>query len=219
MAGVIHLRGVASTTRQLVVTVVLTLFLAGSIVAVTKWAVDMTSSRTWTVKTQQWAPIIGYLTLSVTVVSENEVMVNLTFSGAAYASYPGYNWTLWVSKGLVTYVNETSLLEGLELVEGALKVNGLSPFPSNSLSFQTKLRVIADGEWLIYGHFSATDNPAPGENYGWYVGTSTGGIKITVINGSIVRVEEAPYPTSPSTQQPSNQTEQPYNPPIHPSNP
>lgn len=201
--------------RRLFEAVVLALILAGVIAVAAKWAVDLSFPKTKTIKTQQFAPKFGNLTLSATPFSENEVMLNLTFSGTAYVSYPGYNWTIWVSKSIAGYLYETPLTEGLELVEGTLKANAICPLPNNFLSLQAKLRAIADGEWTVYGLFSATYGP------GLYYGLSTGGIRISVSNGSIVRVEEAPYPTDSqmTAQQLGNQTEQLTNPPIRPTNP
>jgi len=195
------------------VVLVSALLSVGVIVVAARWAFDTSFPGTKTVRTQQWAPEIGNLTFSATVASENEVVLNLTFSGTAYVGYPGFNWTLWISRDFVGELHETPLPEGLELVEGVLKANGLCPFPSNLLSLQVRLRAVTDGEWTVYGHFSATYGS------GWYVGSSTGGIQISVSNGGIVGVEEAPYPTGPSTEQPSNSTEQPNQPPIHSTNP
>ena len=200
----------------------MTSFLGGFIVFATKWAVDVSYPGAKTIKIQQFAPQIGNLTLSATIVTENEVVLNLTFSGRAYVSYPGYNWTIWVSKNFSGRLHEPPLPEGLELVDGALKVNDTCPLPNNFLSLQAKLQAIADGEWVVYGLFSATagsnpPNPAPGQDYGFYCGLSTSGIKITVSNGNVVQLEKAPYPSNPATEQPTNSsTEQPTNPPISP---
>lgn len=195
----------AYATRRLIVTVILTLFLIGLIVATTKWVVDMSFAGNKTINTQQFAPEIGTLALSVTRISENEVMLNVTFSGLPYVSQPGYNWTVWVSKSIAEKLHETTLPEGLELVEGTLKVNVICPLPNDFLSFQAKLRAIADGEWIVYGRFSVTygsdpPNPAPGQYYGWYCGSSTNGIKISLSNGRIVQLEKASHPNNPATQ-------------------
>jgi len=200
------------STRQLVVAVVLTLFLAGAVLAATKWALDMSFPGTETVKTQKSFPQIGNLALIAVPATENEVILNATFRGKEYITQPRFVWTIWISDSIVGF--ETILPRGLNLVEGTLRANGSCPLPNSSLSLQAKLRAVADGEWVVYGRFSATRGP------GEYYGLSTGGIKITVSNGSIVRVEEAhPTDTQMTTQQLNNQTEQPTRPPIHPTNP
>lgn len=189
------------------------MLLAGAVLAATKSTVDMSFPRIKTVKTQQSFPQIGDLALVAVPATENEVMLNATFSGKEYITQPGFVWTVWVSDSIVGF--ETSLPRGLNLVEGTLRVNGSCPLPNFFLSLQAKLRAVADGEWVVYGRFGATRGP------GEYYGLSTVGIRITVSNGSIVQVKEAPYPTDPQmiTQQPNNQTEQPTSPPIHPTNP
>lgn len=172
----------AYTTRRLVVTAILTLFLGGLIVAATKWGGDMSFPGTETINMQQFAPEIGNLTLSATLFAENEVILNVTFSGTGVYNQPGYVWTIWVSNSTVP--NYRNLPEGLQLVEGTLKANGSCPLPSSFLRFQAKLRAIADGEWVVYSLFSATHGP------GFYHGLSTGGVRILVSNGSIMQLEK-----------------------------
>jgi len=188
-------------------TAILTLFMGGFIVASTKWAVDMSLFRTKTITTHQWAPEYGNLTLSATLVAENEVMLNVTFSCTAYVNQPGFVWTLSVSNSSIP--NYKHLPEGLELVEGTIVIICSCPIPDGFLSLQAKLRAIADGKWVVYGKFSASHGP------GFSISASTDGIKITVSNGNIVQLEKALYPTSPPAQQPSDQTEQPPISPTH----
>jgi len=176
----------------------------------------MSFQRTKTVKAQQFAPEIGNLTLLATVVAQNEVMLNLTFSGTGVYNNPGYVWTIWISNS--TIPNYRNLSEGLLLVEGTSMLNSSCPVPGSFLSFQTRIRAVADGEWVVYGWFSAIAGP------GFSHALSTDGIKINVSNGSIVQLEKALYPNNSTTQMPTiklpnNSTEQPTNPPVHPTNP
>jgi hypothetical protein len=55
--------------------------------------------------------------------------------------------------------------------------------PNNSLSIQAKLRAIVDGEWIVWGRFSA--NRGPGDYYGL-----TTAIRVTVSNGRIIQIGE-----------------------------
>jgi len=117
----------------------------------------MSFPETDTVKTQQSFPQIGNLTLVAVPATENEVMLNVTFSGKEYITQPGFVWTIWISDSIVGF--ETTLPRGLNLVEGTLRANGSCPLPNSSLSLQAKLRAIADGEWVVYGRFCATRGP------------------------------------------------------------
>lgn len=170
--------------KCLVTTAILTLCLSGSIIASAKLAIDMSSKSKGSVATaQEFAPRIGNLTFSAALASENEVLLNVTFQGAIYVTQPGFVWTLWISNSSLGY-NRTNLPEGLKLVEGLLKVNDTCPLPCNCLSLQAKLQAIADGEWTVYGHFSATHGP------GLYYGINAAGIQITVSNGHITQIEK-----------------------------
>jgi hypothetical protein len=162
----------------------LALFLGGFIVASTKLVADMSfQPRTKTATTEAFAPKFGNLTLSATLASENEVILNVTFYGRIYVTQPGFVWTIRISNTSIGY-DWTNLPEGLELAEGSLKMNGTSPLPNNSLSLQAKIRAVKDGEWTIYGHFSATCGP------GFYMSLSAIGIRIIVSNGQIIRIEK-----------------------------
>ena len=191
------------TTGKVAVATVLTLLLGGLIVTATKWGVNMSSFETKTVKTEQFAPEIGNLTLSATLVAENEVTLNLTFSGTGGYNHLGYVWTIWVSNSSIP--NYRNLPEGLELVEGTLMENVSCPVPGSFLSFQATLRTIVDGEWTVYGLFSATAGP------GFYHGLSSSGIQITTSKGRIVQLEKEQcqhQPPSPSGSE--NQQVSPY---------
>lgn len=192
--------------KRVAMTTILTIFLGGFIVASTRWAVEMSLPRTKTITTQKWAPEYGNLTLSATLVAENEVVLDATFSSMAYVNQPGFVWTLSVSNSNIP--KYTNLPEGLELVEGTNMINCSCPVVDGYLSLQARLRAIADGEWIIYGKFSASHGP------GFSMSTSTDGIEISVSNGSIVKLEKAPYPTNSPNQQPNNQTENLLSPPI-----
>lgn len=170
------------TTKRLAVTVILTLFLGGFIVASTKWAVDMTFPGTKTIETHQFAPELGNLTLSATLVAENEVMLNVTFYGTGAYNQPPHVWTIWVSNSSIP--GYRNLSEVLMLVEGTLMVNASCPVPGSFLGLQARLRAIADGECVVYCWFSVTAGP------GFFHGISTGGIKITIADGSIVQLEK-----------------------------
>ena len=179
--------------QRLFATVILALLLGAFIVAATKWAVDLSSSETKTKETQQFAPEIGNLVLSATLVAEKEVMLKLTFSGTGVYNHPGYVWTIWISNSSIP--NYRNISEGLDLIEGTLMENFSCPIPSSSLNLQVTLRATADGEWVVYGLFSATAGP------GFYHGLSSGGIRMTVSNGQIVQLEKEHYqhqPPSPS---------------------
>jgi len=181
----------AYTTRRLALTAILILFLGVIIVTATKWALDASFPETKTIKTQRFAPDVGNLTLSATLVAENEVMLNLTFSGMGVYNHPGFVWTIWVSNS--TIPNYRNLPEGLELVEGTLMENASCPVPGSFLSFQATLLAIVDGEWVVHGSFSATAGP------GFYHGLSSGGIQITVSSGRIAQLEKEQYqPPGPS---------------------
>ncbi len=199
----------AFTTRRLVVAVVLIVLSGAFIVTATKWGIDMSFPRSKTVTTQQFAPQIGNLILSATVVAENEIMINATFSGKEYITQPGFVWTIWLSNSIVGL--QTNLPEGLKLVEGTLKTNDSSPLPNNVISLHAKAQATADGEWVVYARFSATRGP------GEYYALSTGGIKISVSNSSIAQVEEMTYHSNQPTQQSNNpSTEKTTNPPTSP---
>lgn len=170
------------TTRRLVMAVILTLFLGGFFVASTKLAVDMSfHQQIITVTTQDFAPEIGNLTLTAKLASENEFTLNLTFHGTVYVTQQGYVWRVWISRSL--FINDTNLPEGLMLIEGSEEANGTCPLPNNSLSIQAKLRAIVDGEWIVWGRFSA--NRGPGDYYGL-----TTAIRVTVSNGRIIQIGE-----------------------------
>jgi len=173
----------------------------------------MSFPTTKTIKTQGFAPEVGNLTLSATLVAQNEVMLNVTFSGTGVYNNPGYAWAIWISNS--TIPNYKNLSEGLMLVNGKLIVNSSCPVPDSFLNFQARLRTVVDGEWIVYGLFSAAAGP------GFYYGLSTDGIRINVSNGIIVQLEKASYPTSSqmTTRQLNNQTEQPTNSTLHPTSP
>ena len=157
----------------------LILFFGALLVVAAKWGINTPRDRA--VVTRKSVLLAGNLTLSATIVAKSEVLVNATFSGSVNISQPGYVWTIWISNSIIG--SETSLPEGLKLVEGTLRTNGSYPVPGNFLDFHAKLQAIKDGEWVIYGRFSATKEP------GFYMGYSTNGIKIFVSKGSILGLE------------------------------
>jgi hypothetical protein len=198
------------TTKTLIITATLVLFIGGLVVASSKLAIDLSLSQIRTITTQNWAPQYGNLTLSATVISENEVVLNATFSGTVYVNQPGFIWVLSFSNSSVP--GYRNLPEGLELEEGAAVINNLCPVPDRILSLQAKLRAIADGKWVIYGKFTASSGP------GFVMSSSTEGIEITVSNGRIVQLAKAPYPYPPSSPTPpsGSQNEHPTSLPISP---
>jgi hypothetical protein len=192
------------TTKTLIIIATLALFIGGLVVASSKLAIDMSLSQTKTMTTQNWAPQYGNLTLSATLISENEVVLNLTFSGTAYVNQPGYVWVLSVSNSSVP--GYRNLPEGLELEEGTTLINNSCPVPDKILSLQARLRAIADGEWVMYGRFNVSSGP------GFSMSSSTEGIEITVSNGRIVHLGKAPYPSNSPTLPSGSQSEQPTSP-------
>jgi hypothetical protein len=101
------------TTKGLAITAKLALFIGGLVVASSKLALDMSFSQTrtittqnqiWTMTTQNFAPESGNLTLSVRVVSEKEVVVNVTFFGTTYVDQPGHGWVLFVSNSTIPVI-------------------------------------------------------------------------------------------------------------------
>jgi hypothetical protein len=192
------------TAKTLVITATLALVIGGLVVAFSKVAIDMSLSQIKTATTQSWAPHYGNLTLSARVIAENEVMLNVTFSGTAYVNQPGYVWVLSVSNSIIPGYRD--LPEGLELEEGATSINKTCPVPDRFLSLQATLWAIADGEWVVYGKLNASSGP------GFFVGMSTEGIEITVSNGKIVRLEKAPHPSSSPPSSSGGQSEHPTSP-------
>lgn len=178
-----------TTTRRLFAIAILTLFLGGLIVTALIMDMNMFFPRTETATVQQFAPEVGNLTFSGTAVAENEVLLNLTFRGTGVYNDPPHVWTIWISSSPIP--GYRNLSDGLQLVEGSLEVNASCPVPSRFLSLQATLQAIADGEWIVYGWFSATSG-------GFSHSFGAGGIKIVVSNGSIMQVENAtPSPPSP----------------------
>jgi hypothetical protein len=192
------------TTKTLVITATLALFIGGSVVAFSKLAVDMSVSQTKTITTQSWAPRYGDLTLSATLIADNEVVLNVTFSGTESINQPGYVWVLSVSNSSIP--GYRNLPDGLELEEGAILINESCPVSDRFLSLQARLRTIADGEWVVYGKLNASCGP------GFFVGFSTDGIEITVSNGRIVQLEKAPYPSNSPPLPSGSQSERPTSP-------
>lgn len=182
------------TTKRFAVTVILALFLGGSIIVSAKLAVDMSfQPRNKTVITQGFAPEVGNLTLSATLASENEVILNVTFAGTGVYNWPGYVWTIWISNSIIP--NYRNLTEFLMLVDGTLMVNVSCPVPGSFLGFQARLRAAADGECVFYVWFSATNGP------GFFHGISSGGIKITVSNGRIIQLEKEQTTPPPESEE------------------
>lgn len=91
----------------------------------------------------------------------------------------------------------------MKLLDGTLEVNASCPVPKSFLSLQAKLEAVADGEWILYGWFSATAGP------GFSCSFSAGGIEIVVSNGNIVQVEKSAYQTNPSNEQPTQPPKSP----------
>jgi len=173
-------------TKKVAVAVILTAFLSGSIVAATKWALNTFSRTTTTMKTttQGFAPEIGNLTFSATLVSENEILINLTVSGTGYINSPGMIWTLWVSDIPNGIIGVEDLPEGLMQLEGSLEVNATCPLPNGFLSLQAKIQAVADGKWSVFGRFFAAHGP------GFSCGIYTYGIYITVLNSCVINIEK-----------------------------
>ncbi len=178
-----------TTTRRLVATVILTLFFGGLIVTTIILGMNMFFLETKTVTVQQFAPEVGTLTFSGSAVAEDEVLLNLTFRGTGVYNDPPHVWTIWISSSPIP--GYRNLSDGLQLVEGSLEVNASCPVPNRFLSLQARLEAIADGEWILYGWFSAT---AGGFSHSF----GAGSIEIVVSNGNIVQVKNAtPSPLSP----------------------
>jgi len=173
-------------TKKVAVVVILTAFLGVSIVAATKWAVDTFLRTTPTMKTttQGFAPEIGNLTFSAALVSENEVLINLTVLGTGYIDNAGMIWTLWISDLPNGIIGAENLPEGLTLSEGSLEVNATCPLPNRFLSLQAKIQATADGKWGIFGRFVAAHGP------GFSCSIYTYGIYITVLNGCVINIEK-----------------------------
>jgi len=173
-------------TKHVAVAIILTAFLAGSIVAATKWVLDTFSRTTTTMKTttQGFAPEIGNLTFSAMLASENKVLINLTVFGTGYINNPGMIWTLWFSDIPNGIIGVENLPEGLALSEGSLEVNAICPLPNRFLSLQAKIRAVTDGKWGVFGRFVAAHGP------GFSCGIYTYGIYITVLNGCVMNIEK-----------------------------
>lgn len=172
-------------TKQIAVAFILPLFLGGSIVVAAKWVLG-TFSGTVTMKatTQGFAPEIGNLTFSATLVSENEVLLNLTVLGTGYINNPGMVWILWFSDIPNGIIGVGYLAEGLALSEGSLEVNATCPLPLGFLSLQAKIRAVADGKWGVFGRFVGA------HGLGFSCSIYTCGIYITVSNGCVMNIEK-----------------------------
>lgn len=182
--GIVVLTLSTYSTRRFGSMLLLCVVLGVGIVAGTKWSINILSPKTVVVTTQHFAPEIGNLTLSATIVSKKEVLLNLSFWGTSYTMKPGHVWTLWISDTFVGLADTARLPEGLKLVEGNLLWNGTYPVAYYFASVQVRALAIEDGIWTVYGAFGATHGA------GWYVGISTGGIEITVSQGNVMQLEK-----------------------------
>lgn len=183
------------STRRFAGMLLFCVALGAGIVTGTKWSMNILYPKTMVVRTSGFAPDYGSVDLSVTAVSQQEVLINVTFKAerTSLTTSPGAVWTVWISNSSVGF--EARLPRGLNLVEGNLTWNGTYPVAFDSASVQAKALAVGDGKWTVYGKVSVT-------RPGWYVGGSSTGITITALGGKVVQLEREESVDLPSSDEP-----------------
>lgn len=146
-----------------------------------------------------FAPLIGNLTLTARAVSDDEVVLNLTFN--ALHRQPSWKFRVDIRKGPTSPGLEVGVLpEGLELVSGDLVWEGYNNV--ERVSIEAKARAVMDGEWGVCGW--AVRVEGTWDNYGALDAVGSGALTIIVSNGTITDITRA-QPPPPDITPPGEQ--------------
>jgi hypothetical protein len=133
---------------------------------------------------------LGSLKLTATAVSDNVIVLNLTYNGK------GAGGSYWKRRVEFCTPGDTGvgvLPSGLALIDGDLVWDGYDNV--TTVSIQVKAEVIVDGEWVVYGSAARADDwdqPGAIESF------SSEALGILFSNGSVIDVRKW-EPTSPPT--------------------